>query len=76
MACIDDKGNLTATAKKILTAVKDQSLTAEDVANEAGLPLFKVRSSLRDMASMGFVFQNGDSYQLNEKAEKLLNRGS
>lgn len=75
MACIDDKGNLTATAKKILTAVKDQSLTAEEVASGTDLPLFKVRSSLRDMASMGFVTQEDDTYQLNEKAEKLLNRG-
>lgn len=75
MACIDDKGNLTATAKKILTAVKDQPLTAEEVASGTGLPLFKVRSSLRDMASMGFVTQEDDTYQLNEKAEKLLNRG-
>lgn len=74
MACVNDKGNLTESAKKLLTSIKDDSLSPEEISNQVGLPLFKVRSSLRDMKSMGFVIEENKTFKMNPKAEKLLNR--
>lgn len=75
MACIDDKGNLTPTAKSILTTIQSEAKTIEEIAGEAGQPLFKVRSSLRDMKSMGFVKEVADNqFIMEEKVDKLLNK--
>lgn len=74
MACVDDKGQLTASAKKLLRAIENTALAPEDIAKEASLPLFKVRSSLRDMKSMGFVTESNGTYQMNPKISKLLEK--
>lgn len=74
MACINDKGSLTESAKKLLTSIKNESLNPEEISKRIGLPLFKVRSSLRDMKSMGFVLEENDTFKMNPKAEKLLIR--
>ncbi|MDA3129289.1 replication/maintenance protein RepL [Aliibacillus thermotolerans] len=75
MACVDDKGQLTASARKLLETIENNALTPEEIAKEAALPLFKVRSSMRDMKSMGFVTEeeNG-AYQMNPEASKLLKK--
>lgn len=74
MACVNDKGSLTESAKKLLTAIKNEYLRPEEISKQIGLPLFKVRSSLRDMKSMGFVIEENETYKMNPEAEKLLNR--
>ncbi|MBO8171232.1 MAG: hypothetical protein H0Z33_04975 [Bacillaceae bacterium] len=75
MACIDDKGNLTTTAKKILNAVSEDFRSPEEIAKDTGLPLFKVRSSLRDMKSMGFVTESEEqTYKIEERARTLLSK--
>lgn len=74
MACIDDKGNLTQSAKKLLTAIREEALSIDEISTKTALPLFKVRSSMRDMKRMGFVLEEAGLYKMNPKIEKLLNR--
>lgn len=74
MACVDDKGRLTKSAIKLLTAIQTEPLTPEEISNQISIPLFKVRSSIRDMKNMGFVIKKNGAYLLNPQAEKLLNR--
>ncbi|WP_216831426.1 hypothetical protein [Alkalihalobacterium elongatum] len=74
MACVNPDGTLTSSAKALLSAIQDQALTPEDISKKIGQPLFKVRSSLRDMKSGGFVVQNEENYSVSEGARKLLNR--
>lgn len=74
MACVKADGTLTASAKELLTLIQHEAMTAEDIAGTLGLPLFKVRSSLRDMKSMGFVKQTDETYIMEERAGKLLER--
>lgn len=74
LACINDNGNLTKSAKDLLQSMQHESLSADEISKKVGLPLFRVRSSLRDMKSMGFVIEENQSYKMNPKVANLLNR--
>lgn len=74
MACIDEQGQLTSSAIKLLESIQSESLSVEFISEKTAIPLFKVRSSLRDMKSMGFVIEEDEKYQKNPKVEKLLLR--
>lgn len=73
MACIDEKGAVTAVAARVLQAVADEGgATAEDVARLAALPLFRARASLRELASEGLVGADGDRHRVTERGRALL----
>ena len=75
MACVDDKGKLTTTAKALLASIMETPKTPEEIAREVAVPLFKVRSSLREMKSMGFVKETAENqYLIHEQAKKRWNR--
>jgi DNA-binding IclR family transcriptional regulator len=74
MACVNSDGTLTTSAKQLLTLIQSEGMTPEHIAGSLNLPLFKVRSSLRDMKSMGFVNQTDETYIMDERARKLLER--
>ena len=54
MACITADGTLTASGQAMLRAVRE-SASAEEVAVVTGLPLYRVRSGLRELAEAGLV---------------------
>jgi DNA-binding IclR family transcriptional regulator len=55
----------------MLRALKAKAGSAEEVAQKAGLPLFRVRSGLRELAQAGLVSQKGEKYQLSAKGSEL-----
>lgn len=63
MACISADGTLTASARKMLEALQ-QPATPEEVAQATGLPLFRVRSGLRELAQAGFIEEVEGRYRL------------
>jgi predicted transcriptional regulator len=56
----------------MLRALQAGSKSPEEVALETGLPLFKVRSGLRDIAQAGLAEQKEDRYKLTEKGATLI----
>jgi DNA-binding IclR family transcriptional regulator len=56
MACISSDGTLSASGQALLKAVEHPA-TAEEVAAATGLPLFRVRSGLRELEGAGMVSQ-------------------
>ena len=44
----------------------------EEIAKDAGLPLFRVRSGLRELKQAGLVKQKNDKYELSAKGVELL----
>lgn len=54
MACVNADGTLSASGRAMLKAV-EQPATAEEVAAATGLPMFRVRSGLRELVSAGLV---------------------
>ena len=72
MACVNPDGTLSASARAILAAL-EHSATAELVAAETNLPLFRVRSGLRELVEAGLVAKNGEAgYSLTDEGRKRL----
>ena len=54
MACLNSDGSLTVVASAVLGALASVS-EPDAVASAAGLPLYRVRAALRELAEAGFV---------------------
>ncbi|OGO06323.1 MAG: hypothetical protein A2Z76_00395 [Chloroflexi bacterium RBG_13_56_8b] len=71
MACISPDGKPTASGGRMLTALKAGPCSAEEVAQASGLPLFRVRGGLRELAQAGLTNAKGDKYELSPKGREL-----
>jgi Mn-dependent DtxR family transcriptional regulator len=69
MACVSADGTITPTAKALLK-ILEAPLGVEEIAARLGSPLFKVRSSLRELAAAGLVAVQSDKYQATEEGKK------
>lgn len=74
MACVNDKGQLTESAKKILNAVSGDPVTPQEISKKIDMPLFKVRSSLREMLEIEFISEENGKYQITQKAIEALEK--
>jgi DNA-binding IclR family transcriptional regulator len=72
MACISPDGKPTESGSKMLRALKAGLGSPEEVASKAGLPLFRVRSGLRELTEAGLAKQRDDKYELSEKGAELI----
>lgn len=61
MACVNADGTLTQGAKAMLDVMAGP-LREEEIATRTGLPLYRVRSGLREMAEAGLVERKGEMY--------------
>jgi DNA-binding IclR family transcriptional regulator len=71
MACISPDGKSTESGAKMLRALRAKTESAAEVAQKAGLPLFRVRSGLRELEQAGLVSQKGEQYELSAKGNEL-----
>jgi len=72
MACISPDGKPTESGSKMLRALQAGSGSPEEIAKEADLPLFRVRSGLRELTEAGLAKQKDDKYELSEKGAELI----
>ena len=72
MACISPDGKPTASGGKMLRALKSGAESAEEIAQKAGLPLFRVRSGLRELTQAGLASQKDDKYGITNKGTELI----
>jgi DNA-binding IclR family transcriptional regulator len=72
MACISPDGKPSESGNKILRALKAGLGAPEEVAKESGLPLFRVRSGLRELTEAGLAKQKDDKFELSEKGAELI----
>lgn len=68
MACVNEKGQLNQTAVTILEQIRTTALTAEEISKQAGIPLFKVRSQLRELKHVNFVTETEGQFKVNPEA--------
>lgn len=54
MACVNDDGSLSQSGIAILNAVSTSS-SLEDIQRRSSLPMYRVRSGLRDLVDAGLV---------------------
>jgi predicted transcriptional regulator len=72
MACVSPDGKPTESGSKMLRALQAGLKSPEEIAKNTGLPLFRVRSGLRELAQAGLAAQKEDSYKLSEEGAKLI----
>jgi len=72
MACISPDGKPTESGTKMLRALQAGLGSPEEIARDTGLPLFRVRSGLRELTQAGLAKQRDDKYELSEKGAELI----
>ena len=72
MACISPDGKPTESGAKMLRALKSGLGSPEEIAKGSGLPLFRVRSGLRELTQAGLATQKDDKYELSPKGIELV----
>ena len=72
MACINPDGTLAPSAQSILAVLSSGAAKAETLAQQAGLPLFRVRSSMRELVEAGLVAEADGAYALTEDGKGRL----
>ena len=72
MACISPDGKPTEPGTKMLRALQAGSGSPEEIARDTGLPLFRVRSGLRELTQARLAKQRDDRYELSEEGAKLI----
>ncbi len=72
MACVSPDGKPTESGSKMLRALQAGLKSPEEIARDTGLPLFRVRSGLRELVQAGLAAQKEDSYKLSEEGAKLI----
>ena len=70
MPCVSPDGTVTETAKKVLSAAVEEK-SAEEIAN-TGLPLFRVRSSIRELVDAGLIESRNEKYKTTEKGKTKI----
>jgi len=71
MPCVNADGTVTESGRAMLLGLKDAA-TAEALARATGLPLFRVRSGLREMARAGLVVELEGAYRVTERGQVLV----
>lgn len=74
MACVNPDGTLTPSALAVLKAVKQAPQNAEALAAVVGLPLFRVRSSLRELREAGLLSEMDGMYSITPQGEEALTK--
>ncbi len=72
MACINPDGKPTGSGTKVLRALQAALKSPEEVAQDTGLPLFRVRSGLRELAQAGLTVEKAGKYEITDKGTALI----
>jgi predicted transcriptional regulator len=76
MACVNEKGQLSPAGKKLLGSLAVESLTTQDISKNSGLPIFKVRSNLREMLNAELIIEENNQYKISEKGKQILEKNN
>jgi predicted transcriptional regulator len=74
MACINPDGSLTRPGRALVAALQRPKNLAQ-ASNDAGIPLYRVRSVIRELLEAKLVAVEGDIYKTTELGlEKIADR--
>lgn len=74
MACIKPDGSLSFVAVDVLTAMGDETLKPKKIRDRTEHPLYKIRSTIRELKIAGLVAKPGDEelYRVTEAGKEKL----
>jgi hypothetical protein len=73
MACVNANGEITESARQILAAMLEPSPLSL-VAAQTGLPLYRIRSAMRELSGAGLAVESGDRWKTTESGREALER--
>jgi predicted transcriptional regulator len=71
MPCILPDGSITETAKNVLAVARTEK-SVEEIAKGSSLPLFRVRSSIRELIDAEFIAEKNGKYLTTEKGKEKI----
>ena len=71
MACVNPDGTLSESARALLNAIQTP-LTPEEISKQVGQPLFKVRSSIREMVQAELIEEKEGKFIIAEKGREKI----
>jgi predicted transcriptional regulator len=71
MACIDAQGNITRSAELILLSMM-KPVSLEEAAAQSNLPLFRIRSAIRELGKAGFITKADNNFQTTSKGIRAI----
>ncbi|MFW6056272.1 MAG: hypothetical protein ACOC9B_03055 [Chloroflexota bacterium] len=72
MPCVSPDGKPTDSGMNMLGAVRDGNQTPEDMAAATGMPMYRVRSGVRELLEAGLLVQSDEAVSLSEQGRSLL----
>ena len=63
MACVNPDGTVSESATAILKAIQSP-VTPEQIAQATNLPLFRIRSGLREMVEARLAVEHGGDFEI------------
>ena len=72
MACISPDVKPTESGAKMLRALKSGLGAPEEITKDTGLPLFRVRSGLRELTQARLANQKNYKYEITDKGAELI----
>ncbi|MFW6102982.1 MAG: hypothetical protein ACOC7M_01665 [Chloroflexota bacterium] len=72
MPCVSPDGKPTDSGMNMLRAVRDGNQTPEDMADATGMPLYRVRSGVRELLEAGLLMQSEDTVSLSEQGRSVV----
>ena len=75
MACINVNGEITQSARQILTAML-QPASLSQVAERTGLPLYRIRSASRELSDAGLAVEVEKGWMTTDVGRSALDRTS
>ena len=72
MPCVSPDGKPTESGLGMLRALKEGRTSAEAIAAAADMPLYRVRSGLRDLVGAGLASESGETYALTQEGVAIL----
>ena len=73
MACVNADGSLTPIAQKVLSALEPPA-TVIEINLRAGIPLYRVRASVRELADLGMLEEVCEIFYITDKGKKHLTK--
>ena len=73
MACVNPNGEITDSARQILAAMA-HPVPLEQVAEQTGSPLYRIRSAARELAQAGLAAEVQDGWQITASGHKALEK--
>lgn len=72
MACINPDGSITRPARAMLSAMR-QPATLEQVSRDSGVPLYRVRSVIRELLDAKLAAADGEMHSVTGLGLEKLN---